>query len=357
MRIKIFAIIVAVLLLAGCTTKPREEDTIVLGFVGPLTGDAAPYGQTEKNVVMMAIDEINNSGGINGKQFGAVFEDGKCEGKTANTAASKLINIDKVKIILGGACSGETLSIAPLAEKNKVIVFSAFSSSPDVTNAGDFVFRNAPSDLEGGKFTAKLIPEQLKKIGIISENTPYAQGVRRVFKEEAEKLGKEILADELFEQSTMDVRTQLTKIKAAGIDSFLVNAQTGKTAGLIVKQARELGIDAPIFGTYNFAEKDFIEAAGTSAEGAVFSNAPNLNTKNPKSKEFLEKYEKTFGSKPSSDFEAGARYDSIRIIAMALEEVGYDTEKIRDWLYKMPEYEFLLGKLRVDRNWHAIGIS
>ena len=138
------------LIFAGCTiTGNVTKETIRIGAIGPFTGDAAVYGQSEKNAIELAVQEINLDGGINGKKLEVIYEDGKCNGMDAATAAQKLINVDKVDIILGGVCSGETLAIAPLAEANEVLVFSSFSSSPDVTNAGDFIFLVCCSELKG----------------------------------------------------------------------------------------------------------------------------------------------------------------------------------------------------------------
>ena len=176
-------------------SEPVSTEPIKIGF-----GDAATYGVDEKNATALAVEEINNAGGIKGRSLEVIYEDGKCSGKDAATAAQKLINIDGVKIILGGACSGETLSIAPIAEQNKIIIFSAFSSSPDITKAGDYIFRNSPSDLDVAKGYAQFIVSRggYKNIAIISENTDYAGGVKKVFNEEIARLGGKIVADEVF---------------------------------------------------------------------------------------------------------------------------------------------------------------
>ncbi len=125
----IIGVIIAVIVIGeiwyGVSRKPAEKGPIKIGFISALTGGAAAYGETEKNVVELALKEINDSGELN-RKLEAVYEDGKCDGKEAVTAAQKLINIDKVKIILGGGCSSETLGAAPLAEANKVILFLLF---------------------------------------------------------------------------------------------------------------------------------------------------------------------------------------------------------------------------------------
>ncbi|MEK7185690.1 MAG: ABC transporter substrate-binding protein, partial [Patescibacteria group bacterium] len=175
-------IIVLVLIVWGITafTNPSgapvsETGPIKIGFIGPLSGDAAVYGETEKNAVEIALEEINQSGELK-RRLEVIYEDGKCSGKDAVTAAQKMINIDKVSIIFGGVCSSETLGLAPVVESNKVVLFSAFSSSPLISQSGDYVFRKSPSDSDFGKADAELIASQgIKRVAMISENSDYSQ--------------------------------------------------------------------------------------------------------------------------------------------------------------------------------------
>jgi branched-chain amino acid transport system substrate-binding protein len=349
-NITIIGIIISLIILAGCgnsiTGNINSEGTIKIGFIAPLTGDAASYGLTEKNAVEIAVEEINSAGGINGKKLEVIFEDGKCSGKDASTAAQKLIDFDGVKAILGGACSGETLAIAPIAEANKVVVISAYSSSPDVTKAGDFVFRTAPSDSEAGLFTAEYAIKHYNKVGVISENTDYAQGLRKVFKEEFAKAGGELAGDEVFEQDSKDFRTQILKVKAEKPEAILLNPQTGISGGLLAKQVRELGIDLPLIGNFVFSGNDALSGAGDALEGMVFIDVAAL--KGEKAQIFLEKYKVRFGHM-ESDYEAGSKYDDVYLIANAIKKVGYDGEAIRDYLYSV-KFSGTLGEYYFDEN-------
>ena len=116
----------------------RKIQSLKLDGSLPLTGPAAKYRVHES--ALIAVEEINSSGGVNGKMIELIMEDGKCDGATAARAAQKLISIDKVKIILGGHCSTETLAIAPLAERNKVLLLASTSSSPAISGAGEYIF-------------------------------------------------------------------------------------------------------------------------------------------------------------------------------------------------------------------------
>lgn len=358
MKNTIIIVIALLLVVAGCTiTGNVTKETIRMGVIAPLTGDAAAYGQSEKNAVELAVEEINSNGGIDGKLLEVIFEDGKCNGMDAVTAAQKLINVDRVKIILGGACSGETLAIAPLAEQNEVLVFSSFSSSPDLTDAGDFIFRNAPSDEIGGRDAVRMIYDDgHKRVAILSENTDYAQGVRRVAKEAFEEKGVEIVADELVEMESKDFRTQLVKIKASNPDAVFFNPQTGISGGLAVKQAKELEVNVPYYGTFVYSSGDALTNGGKALDGIKFTDAPGLSEKNEKAVLFLEEYLARY-PKPASDYEAGARYDSVWIMEEAIGFCGINTGCLRDYLYNLERHEGTIGVYSFDSNGDVEGIN
>jgi len=355
------------LFLAACTgqTGPsgmvvgsqKDTEPIVLGYIGPLTGDTAFYGIEEKNVIEMALDEINQRGGINGNEVRVIYEDGQCTGKEAVTAAHKLINTDKVKIILGGLCSGETLAVAPLAEASKVLLFSSMSTSPDITDAGDFVFRNAHSDTASATATSELaFRNGVRRIGVITENTEYAQGFRKVFVDSFRKLGGEITLAEDYAQSSTDFRTIVTKILATNPDAIMISPQPA-TGGLVAKQLSEQGYDRPLYGNFQFSQTDILENYGEYVEGLYYNDAAGLNPANPKATAFLRKYVERYGEKPSLDFYSGARYDSMYVLANAIESVGHDTEKIRDYLYNLNKVNGVVGNYRFDRNGDVVGLE
>ncbi len=151
--------------------EPAQGEVIKLGFVGPLTGDVANPGILARSAAEIAVEEINQMGGVNGTKITFIAEDGKCTPKDATTAGKKLIEVDKVLAIVGGMCSGETLAIAPLAESEKVVTVSYASSNPTITNAGDFIFRVFPSDSFQGSVSARYAYENLgKKAAVVYTN-------------------------------------------------------------------------------------------------------------------------------------------------------------------------------------------
>lgn len=194
--IVIILIIVGVSYFGKNSKQSAVKEPIKIGFVGPLSGEGASFGETEKNATELALQDINAD--PKSPKFEVVYEDGKCNGKDATSAIQKLISIDNVKIILGGTCSSETLAMAPIAEQNKVLMLSAFSSNPAITNAGDYIFRNSPKDTDVAYLDADTIAKLYKKVALISENTDYSQGVREVMKKVFTEKGIIVVADELY---------------------------------------------------------------------------------------------------------------------------------------------------------------
>lgn len=359
----ITGIIVIVIIIFGISYFSKNsnqtvvKEPIKIGFIGPLSGDAASYGVDEKNSTILAVEEINEAGGINSRKLEIIYEDGKCSGKDAVSAAQKLINIDKVKIILGGACSGETLAIAPIAEQNKILLFSAFSSSPDITNSGDYIFRNSPSDLDVAKGYVRFIVNKAgyKKIAVMSENTDYASGVRKIFNEELRNMGGVVAADEVFKQGERDFRESITKIKTSGAEAIFINPQSGVTGGLALKQIKELGLKMPVFSVFVFSGKDAQEAAGLAANDLIYFDVAGLSAEE-KGKNFLNKFVSRFGKIGGTEYSAGSRYDSVYIIANALKECSENTECIKNFLYKMDWYYGIIGKYKFDMNGDMEGL-
>ena len=346
-------ILVALVLILSFSRGETKAGPIKIGFVGVLSGDAAIYGETEKNVTQMVVDKINSSDGINGRKIEMIYEDGKANRKDALSAAQKLINIDKVKVILGGVFSSETLAVASIAEPAKVLQFTAFSSSPAISSAGDYIFRNAPSDLDGGRVDAELLAKQYKKIAIISENTEYSEGLRNVLLPILADKGVTVVADEHYMGDTKDFRTILLKVKLANPEAIYFNPGTSPVAaGFLLKQARELGITAPAYFNFMMGSAEAIKTAGSYAEGVIYSDAPSL----PESgKYLLEEYKAKFNSAPGSDYELGAAYDRIMIITQAIKKVGYDSTKIKDYLYSMGDYKGAIGTYHFDKNGDMVG--
>ncbi len=351
-----------VLILSACEQQPQQtggkvkqtqaQGTYKIGIMYPLTGDAAAYGVPIQKTTKYAADEINAKGGINGKKIELIYEDSKCNPKDGNAAAQKLINLDKVKVIIGGVCSGETLGAAPVANENKVVLISPSATSPDITDkGGDFVFRLSPSDAFAGVVASNYAYNdlKLKKTAIISESTDYAQGLRRVFKENYAKLGGEIVADETFNSEDTDFRTQVTKVKAANPDAVYLVPQTKAKGVLLVKQLKEAGVSRQLLTAEVMIGRDVVKESGADVDGMI-GVEQKFDDKSSKAAPILAKYRQD--AKEEAPFPAymSAGYDIVYLLSDAIAKNGYDGEKIRDYLYSVKDYSGAVGKVSLDRN-------
>lgn len=358
---KLIPLIIIILLILGGAyyykTTTTDSGHITVGFVGPLTGDAASYGEPISNAVRIAVDEINRSGGVNGKMVSVIYEDGKCTGKDAVNAAQKLVNVDNVSMIIGGVCSGETLAMLPVTEGSGVVVLSPSSSSPDLTGAGTYFFRNNPSDESGGAFIADLILQDHKRVAVISENTDYAQALRKVFVNHIERNGGTIVADESFVPETGDFRSIITKIKAGNPDAVFVNPQVEIAGGTIIRQIRELGIESQLYGSNILSGAKAVEIAGEHGEGLLLFDSPGLSPDNPKAAAFLEQYLRRYGDL-SIEFYLGAAYDAMYLFADAVAKTGsMESAAVRGHLDGVRGFSGVIGTYSFDDNGDVVGIG
>ncbi|MBT3948889.1 ABC transporter substrate-binding protein, partial [Candidatus Parcubacteria bacterium] len=182
-----------------------------------------------------------------------------------------------------------------------------------------------------------------------SEQTDFSQGQKTIFNHEFQKLGGSIMVDEDFAKEAKDFRTILLKIKVAGPDAIIINAQSAATGGTFIKQLSELNLTYPLYGTMPLASQDALIIAGPAAEGMVIITTPDLNKNNKQTTDFLTRYRKIYGD-PSYEIVVAAAYDNVYLLKEAIEAVGLDTDKIRDYLYDLRDYHGLIGTYGFDKN-------
>ncbi|PIQ77779.1 hypothetical protein COV82_02825 [Candidatus Peregrinibacteria bacterium CG11_big_fil_rev_8_21_14_0_20_46_8] len=332
----------------NAAVEEDSGDTITFGVLAPLSGEAAAYGIPYQHVLEVARGEINTAGGIDGKEVKLVYEDGACEAERANSAVNNLLNIHKVKVVFGGVCSSETLAAAPVTERNQVVLFSSLASSPDITAAGDFVFRNYPSDKAQGEALADNANElELKKVGIITEEQPYTEGIADSFS--AVFSGETF--NEKFSKDAADFKTQIDKLKALNVDRFFVNAQTPAKAAIIVKQLKELGVQGPLYlnDVAIGSTEEVVAPFAEYLEGSIGAQVP-YNDKHAKFTGFSAAYKARTGEDVPYLGYMSPAYDSLFIMKEAIESVGHDPVKIKDYLYTVQGRDGVAGTLSFDEN-------
>ena len=251
-RTRIIFLSMAVALVASalaCGSDSAEEEVYRVGVMESLTGLGETYGTVASNAKQMAADEINAAGGIDGRKLELIIEDSKCNAQDAITAYNKLTDVENVKIVLGPSCSAAMLGVAPIAQKDGNILFSGLAVHPDISNAGDYIFRNAINGEKNGTGLGNLLWEEgIKTLATLSESTDYAEGARLTTAEQFNKRGGQISAEERFPSDTTDFRAPLTKLINSNPDAIFVAAQAEFSGGTAIKQLRELGWEGPIYG-------------------------------------------------------------------------------------------------------------
>ncbi len=347
--------------LAACAAPKQEAapevkappvETIKLGAILPLTGDAAEYGLPEQAGMQFALEEINAGGGVNGKLLEIIFEDAKCDAKSATTATQKLVDVDSVKVILGGACSSEMIAAISITEPKKIVILSPSASNPTITTLGDFAFRTYPSDAFSASVAAEYAFRQgWAKAGVISEQKDYAQGLRNTFKDTFTKAGGNIVADEVYGPDDADFKTQIYKIIREKPDVIAVYPQTATKGILIIKQLREAGYRQQLIGA-----EILIGPAATTENAELLEGfiglEPAFDASNTKAAALFAKYKAKNGKDAPQPFFMASAYDDVYLIAEAVKanNGAVDTEQIRDFLYSVKDWDGAVGKLTIDSN-------
>ncbi|MEK7063335.1 MAG: ABC transporter substrate-binding protein [Patescibacteria group bacterium] len=324
------------------SAEPKHEGPIKVGFIGPLTGDVSSIGTVARAAVEVAVDEINAAGGIDGNQLEIIYEDGKCDAAAANSAANKLINIDKVTAIIGGACSGETLSFVQQAMEKKVVTISYCSSVPTLSGVGKYFFRDYPSDAYQGVFMADYAYNKLgaRNVSILYHINDAHTSLKDVFTKRFTELGGRIDIVEGTPQEARDYRTQLTKMgKAAFI--YMPTYADGATVALT--QAHELGIKATIFSNDAWGDPKMQEAVA-GLDRYAYSEAKTPEFPN----EFVTKVQEKAGT-DSVPACAPQAYDATHILAGALRNAGTNPDKVADAL-RVTRYDGVSGHIEFDEN-------
>jgi len=372
---KLFSLILAVAMIAtlfvGCTgqkgTNDKQQDVstdtageIKIGLNYELSGNVATYGQNSVDGILMAFDEINAKGGVLGKKLVAVQADNKSDAAEALNVATKLITQDKVVAILGPATSGNVKGATPVVMQNKIPLVSASATADDVTvdskGVKEYIFRLCYSDSFQGTAMANYAAKSMKAkkaVILIDNSSDYSKGLAENFRKTFEASGGTIVGQEAYTANDKDFNAVLTKIKGMDYDIIFLPGYY-EQVGLIIKQARDLGIDKPFLGADGYDSPKLVEIAGEKALNNVFfSNHYSSQDDNPKVVKFVEDFKAKYNKEPGA-FEA-LGYDLGYFLASAIERAGEATpEKIKEAMASTVDFEGVTGKLSVDENHNAI---
>ena len=348
------------LVLTGCNKSqeqagaPSGGEVIKVGEYASLTGKEASFGQMSHRGTELAMDELNARGGALGRKLQLLTEDNQSKQGESKTCAEKLISRDRVIALLGEVALGRSLEAAPICQADKVPMISPSSTNPKVTQTGDFIFRVCFIDSFQAKVIAKFALGTLKVKNVatlMDVGQPYSVGLAEFFKPALEEGGGKIVAEQNYTSGGTDFRAQLTAIKGAKPEAIFVPGYYNE-AGLICRQARELGINAPIFGGDGWESMKLVEIGGDAVEGTYFSTHFSPKQKTPLVQEFTKKFMDRYHDEP--DAMAALGYDSAMLLADAMRRAGTtDGPRLRDALAATKDFPGVTGNITIDKDRNA----
>ena len=324
-------------LIAGCT-KPAGDgaaaQVIRVGEFASLTGKEAAFGQSSHKGTELAIEELNAAGGVLGKKIELITEDNRSTAGESATIVKKLITRDKVVAILGEVASSRSLEAAPRAQESQIPMISPSSTNPKVTETGDYIFRVCFIDPFQGGLLAGYAQRTLnaKKVAILSDvSADYSMGLAKFFREAFVAGGGTIVSEQKYTGGDKDFKAQLTSIKAAQPEVIMVPGYYSEV-GLIVAQARQLGIKVPLIGGDGWEAPELLQLAGADAlQNTYYSTHFSPESTEPLAQKFVAAYKAKYNESP--DAMAALGYDSAMVLADAIRRAGTtDGPKLRDAL-------------------------
>jgi len=365
----------ALIVVAGCAQTGEEK--IVIGEYGSLTGTDATFGTSTRDGIQIAYDELvaDQGGKIGGLAVAPITpEDDQGRAEEAATAVQKIVNQDQAVAVLGEVASSRSLAAAPICQQAGVPMISPSSTNPEVTKKGDYIFRMCfLDDFQGwvmAKFTAENL--KLKRVAILWDvKSDYSKGLKDYFTQSFTGMGGTIVGDQSYSAGDQDFRAQLTALKAKKPEAIFVPGYYTE-AGLIARQAREIGYKAPLLGGDGWESSQLIQIGGDAMNGCYYSNHWSLDAPDSNLKRFLGKYRAKFNHDP--DAIGGLAYDAANVLFAAMTKLAAEdpqtfaglssknagkdlrkaaTQKLRDLIAATKDYPGVTGKITVDANRNA----
>src|SRR5262245_41087142 len=349
------AAVLPLFLLLGCNKPAGGGDTIRVGEFASLTGKEAAFGNSSHRGTALAVEDLNAGGGVLGKKLDLITEDTRSTPGESATVVRKLISRDAVIAVLGEVASGRSLEGASVCQPNKIPMISPSSTKPEVTEKGDYIFRVCFIDPFQGKVLATFANQTLKVKNVamlVDAAAPYSVGLASNFKENFTGLGGKVLIEQKFSSGDKDFKAQLTAIKAANPEAVFCPCYYTE-AGLIVRQARELGITVPMFGGDGWEAPELLEIGGKAMEGTYYSTHYSAEDQSPRVQEFVKKFRARWNGE-TPDAMAALGYDSMMVLTDAIKRAGTtESQKLRDAIAATRDFDGVTGKTTLDAQRNA----
>lgn len=356
--------LLVLILIVGCSASNSnisESDKIRIGLNYELTGNTATYGTNLKDGVLLAFEEINAAGGVLGKELETVVIDNKSDATESANVSTRLATRENVVALLGPATSGNTKAAIPAAMQNKIPLISASATADDVTldangNVKEYAFKTCFNDSFQGVMMAQFAYNDLglRKAAVLADTTSdYAQGLSKSFQETFKELGGEILSVEAYAAGDTDFKAVLTNLKGENPELLYVPGYY-EEVGLIIRQARELGLNVPILGGDGYESPKLFELAGKDALNDIYySSHYSPMDDSEQVLKFKENFRKKFNKEPDAFNALG--YDLGYLVADALERAGEaNPEKLKVALEETDGFAGITGTLTIDESHNPI---
>lgn len=352
------ALLLVVLLVAACvapaapvvSTQGNSESTIAtesdasaatgepiyIGVSGPLTGNNARYGEQWKKGFDLALDAINDAGGIDGRPLEYIFEDSQSDPTQSVVVAQKFVADPRIIVELGDFSSGASMAASPIYERNQLVQFGFTNSHPDFTNAGgEYTWSNSVTQAQASPALADYAVTDLglKRLAAFYQNTDWGLTTFDLFKQRAEELGAEIVSDAAYLPDEKDFRSALTAARDANPDGIILISYQADGA-LIAQQLEQTGLNVPVVGASSIQSPDFLELGGDAAEGVYVRGQFLPADERPFVKDVVDAYVARYDETP--DFFAVHAYDTINLIAEAIRTGGATREGVLAGLKALP---------------------
>lgn len=311
---------------AMLATTPVLADNVKIGFNVPLTGFAAADGKSALTGAELAVEQANAEGGINGKQIELVVYDDQASPKEAAPIATKLIEKDGVKVAISGSYSGSTRAAAGIFQEAGIPYISAYAVHPEITRAGNFVFRTSFVGEVQGRAGAKLIGGDMgkKRVVLITLKNDFGQSLANGFREAAGKFGIEIVNEYEYGMKDRQFGPIVSKVKSDAPDAIYASGYFF-TAGPLVSQLRSGGVDVPVIGQEGYDSEKFIEIAGKASEGVIITTSLDRDSDTPETRDFIAAFEKKAGYK--ADMVAASGHTATMVAIAAMRKAGTEDPK------------------------------
>jgi branched-chain amino acid transport system substrate-binding protein len=347
-RVKLIGtLVICFVFIFWCGEASLCKEPIKIGSLSALTGVGSQMGQCQRDSVIMVIDKVNSTGGINGEKIKYYIEDDQLQPTVAVNGAKKLVYNDGVQVVLGTPNSPTALAAMEVTWAAKVPQLM-FGTAPKVTQLGNpWIFRVCPMDSVLGMHLVNFAVnvKKVQKIALMHDSTDYGKGGLASVLEALKKFNLKPVITETFNNEDVDFSSQINNIKSSGAQGFILYSLHVQGAQ-ILNQSKKLGLSIPIFGSSGMLQGNFLSLAQDSAEGAFFVSYFSLDNPNPRVQAFIKEYKERYKYDPTPC--SAVSYEGTNLVIAAIKKVGTDRTKIRDVLRSTKDYMGVSGRLTAD---------